>query len=69
MRVNQAESLGPSGANWKQRFSGVTQPLALQCDRCASSRLERMLEAPHLSLYKCEDCGWRFTRMAVMRKG
>ena len=32
-----------------------------RCHRCSSTRAETLVRTRHLALYKCADCGWRFS--------
>ena len=37
------------------------KPSRPRCQRCSSTRAETMVRTRHLALYKCADCGWRFS--------
>src|SRR4029453_2516853 len=64
MHVNHPESHRQPPDSWKlsRELGRATAPT---CARCGSRRNECLLDAGDVTLHKCEECGWRFTRVAA----
>jgi len=52
-------------AGWNTPSLELPPPSAPACSRCGSPHHECLLDAGDVTIYKCEECGWRFTRVAA----